>query len=182
VIVAVARRSIMIAAESGGLFDTINGLPVHPLVVHAAVVLIPLAAIGVLVMVFWPRFSRSFGIAVVVTAALATGAAFVAKEAGEALASRVGEPGFDHQELGDVMPIVAGVLLLAAIGLWLIDRRTESGASGSTRWVRIAVAALAAVIAVGNLVWIYRVGDSGARSVWAGQIAGSPQTNGDTDD
>ena len=172
----------MIAAESGGLFDTINGLPVHPLVVHAAVVLIPLAAIGVLVMVFWPRFSRSFGIAVVVTAALATGAAFVAKEAGEALASRVGEPGFDHQELGDVMPIVAGVLLLAAIGLWLIDRRTESDASGSTRWVRIAVATLAAVIAVGNLVWIYRVGDSGARSVWAGQVAGGPQTNGDTDD
>jgi len=172
----------MIAAESGGLFDTINGLPVHPLVVHAAVVLIPLAAIGVLVMVFWPRFSRSFGIAVVVTAALATGAAFVAKEAGEALASRVGEPGFDHQELGDVMPIVAGVLLLAAIGLWLIDRRTESGASGSTRWVRIAVAALAAVIAVGNLVWIYRVGDSGARSVWAGQVAGSAQTTGVTDD
>lgn len=172
----------MIAAESGGLFDTINGLPVHPLVVHAAVVLTPLAAIGVLVMAAWPTFSRRFGIAVVVTAALATGAAFVAKEAGEALAGRVGEPGFDHSELGDVMPIVAGVLLLAALGLWLLDRRTGPDGAGPARWVRIAVAVLAAVIAVGNLVWIYRVGDSGARSVWEGEVAANPQQGGDDSD
>lgn len=145
-------------------------------------VLIPLAAVGVLVMVFWPTFSRRFGIAVVVTAVLATGAAFVAKEAGEALASHVGEPGFDHEELGNVMPVVAGVLLVAAIGLWLIDRRTGPDASDSRRWVRIAVAVLAAVVAVGNLVWIYRVGDSGARSVWAGEVSSSAQSNGDTDD
>ncbi len=28
------------------MFDTVNGLPVHPLVVHAVVVLLPLALLG----------------------------------------------------------------------------------------------------------------------------------------
>ena len=48
-------------SESGGPFDLVNGIPVHPLVVHAAVVLVPLAALGLVVMAVWPRFSRSLG-------------------------------------------------------------------------------------------------------------------------
>ena len=39
----------------------INGLPLHPLVVHAAVVLIPLTGLLALVMVLIPRFSYRFG-------------------------------------------------------------------------------------------------------------------------
>ena len=50
------------------LLDTVAGLPVHPLVVHAAVVLLPLAALGAILMAVWRSFSRRFGVIVVITA------------------------------------------------------------------------------------------------------------------
>ena len=37
---------------------TVFGLPLHPLIVHATVVVVPTAAIAVLLAAFWPRFSR----------------------------------------------------------------------------------------------------------------------------
>ena len=159
------------AEGTGGPFDLINGLPVHPLVVHAAVVLIPLSALGLLLMVFWPRFSRSLGWLVSLGAAVAAVAAFVAKESGEALEGRVGEPGFDHAELGDLMPIFAVVLLIATVGLWLLDRSAPADGPSPRRGLRIAAAVVAALVAVGNLVWVYRVGDSGAKSVWTGEVS-----------
>jgi hypothetical protein len=36
--------------EIGGLF----GLPAHPLIVHAVVVLVPLCSLGVAVSILWP--------------------------------------------------------------------------------------------------------------------------------
>ena len=44
--------------ELGGPLDLFMGLPVHPLVVHAAVVLVPLVAFSALAMSYWPSFSR----------------------------------------------------------------------------------------------------------------------------
>lgn len=161
----------LVTADSNGPFDLINGVPVHPLVVHAAVVLVPLAAFGVLLMVVAPRFSRALGWVVALAAAAAAGACFVAKEAGKQLAQRVGEPGYDHEALGTWMPFFATALTAAALLLWLIDRRTVDDRPAPRGVLGIVVAVLAAVIAVGNLVWIFRVGDSGARSVWAGQVA-----------
>ncbi len=35
-------------------WPTVMGLPLHPLVVHATVVLVPLAAVAVLLHTFWP--------------------------------------------------------------------------------------------------------------------------------
>ena len=36
----------MLTPLESGLFETVAGLPLHPLVVHFAVVLLPLAALG----------------------------------------------------------------------------------------------------------------------------------------
>ena len=159
--------------DSGGPFDLVNGLPVHPLVVHAAVVLIPLTALGLLVMVVSPRFSRALGWLVALGGLVAAGSAFVAKESGEALEERVGEPGFDHADLGELMPVFAAVLFVMAVVLWLLDRSAPPDGPSPRRGLRIAVAAVAAMVAVGNLVWVYRVGDSGAKSVWSGRVAAS---------
>ena len=38
------------------VFDLINGLPVHPLVVHAVVVLVPLAALGTIAIALRPAW------------------------------------------------------------------------------------------------------------------------------
>jgi hypothetical protein len=171
-------------ASEGGPFDLVDGLPVHPLVVHAAVVLVPLVALGLLVMVVSPRFSRSLGWLVAAGSVVAVGASWVAKESGEALAERIGGVGFDHDELGEVMPVVAAGLALVTVGLWLLDR--SSGPDGPTtrRGLRILTAVVAVAVAIGNLVWVYRVGDSGARSVWTGKVASStipPADGGDRD-
>ena len=48
-------------SELGGPFDLVFGLPLHPLAVHAAVVLVPLVALAALVMTYLPSFSRRYG-------------------------------------------------------------------------------------------------------------------------
>jgi hypothetical protein len=145
---------------------------VHPLVVHAAVVFVPLTALGLVVMAIWPRFSARYGWLVVLSSLLGVGFSLVAKESGEQLEDLVGEPGFDHAELGDVMWIIAGVLAVVTIALWWLDRRRrEDGTGGGPRVLRTIVAIVAVLVAIGNVVWIYRVGDSGAKSVWSGRVA-----------
>ena len=179
-----ALAAAVIAEGSGGPFDLVNGIPVHPLVVHAAVVFVPLTALGMIVMAIWPRFSAKLGWLVAASAVLATVFSFAAKESGEVLEGRVGEPGYDHAELGDLMPIFAAVLLIAVVALWLIDRSAPADGPAPRRGLRITVAILGVLIALGNLVWVYRVGDSGAKSVWSGEVAaaGSADSSGDGDD
>jgi hypothetical protein len=176
----------MVANGQGGPFDLIDGLPVHPLVVHGAVVLIPLAALGVLLMAAWPRFSRRHGWLVLAVAVVAPGAAVVSVRSGEALAERVGDPGFDHDELGEQLPLVAGALLLATLVLWLLDRwrgrRQEPGDDDPPPrggLLRALVAVLAVLVALGNLAWVYRVGHSGAQSVWLDEVDGQVQGEGE---
>ena len=41
------------------MFDTFNGLPIHPLVVHGVVVLLPLAILGTIRSPYAPRGARS---------------------------------------------------------------------------------------------------------------------------
>ena len=54
-------------------FDTIFGLPTHVLVVHFVVVLLPLAAIGAVIMAIKQRWSVRFGPIVVVIAFVGLG-------------------------------------------------------------------------------------------------------------
>jgi len=153
----------LLSAE--GPFSVIGGIPVHPLVVHAAVVFVPIAAIGLLVMAVWPTFGARFGWIVWGLALVATGASFVAKESGEGLEELVGEPGFDHATWGDRMPLVAGVLFVAALALWLVQR------SSAGKGLVVVAGLVAAVVAVVNLYWIVQVGHSGAESVWKGEVS-----------
>jgi hypothetical protein len=160
------------ASTGSGPFDLIQGLPVHPLVVHAAVILIPLTALGVLLMALRPSISRAWGRLVTVLGVAACGAAFAAKESGEALAARVGAPGYGHAGLGAAMPNFAASMLVVPPLLWAFDRRAAKQGPGSVRGLRIGLGLVAAAIAVANLVWVYRVGESGARSVWADEVSG----------
>ncbi|SBT51334.1 DUF2231 domain-containing protein [Micromonospora auratinigra] len=163
--------------------DTVNGLPLHPLVVHAVVVLLPLAALGVVALAVRPSWRGRFGVLVVVIAALATAAIPVATQSGESLEHRVGDPG-RHAELGDTLLWFALPLLVAAVALvWLHRRATrtaEDGTTARTGALGVVVAVLAVVVAAGNLVQVYRVGDSGAKAVW-GDTPAATAGQGDGD-
>ncbi|MEQ6902485.1 DUF2231 domain-containing protein [Nocardioides sp. YIM 152588] len=157
------------------MFDLINGLPVHPLVVHAVVVLLPLACLGTIAIALKPSWRARYGLLVVACAALATALLPVATSSGEALEEHVGDPG-QHAALGEQLAWFAVPLLVLAAALVWFDRRGRSRGAGTVATRSTAtrvVAALALVAAVATSVQVYRVGDSGARAAWGDQVASS---------
>jgi uncharacterized membrane protein len=153
------------------LFGFIAGLPMHPLVVHAAVVLLPLSAVALIVLVFAPRLRKSFGWVTIAGLAVGTGAAFVAKESGEALAAKVGLPA-DHARWGDILvPVSIGLFVVAVVWLLLANRAART----SSRSLAVTLTGvLAAVLAVAATVITVIVGHSGAEAVWAGGFEDAP--------
>jgi hypothetical protein len=65
--------------------DKIFGLPLHALVVHFVVVLLPVAAVGSLLVAVWPWARRRYGWLVVAAAALAAALVPVAVDSGNNL-------------------------------------------------------------------------------------------------
>ena len=72
------------------MFDTVLGLPVHVLVVHAVVVGLPLMAVVTAVVALMPALRLRFAWPVVVLDAGVVVATFVARESGEVLQQRLG--------------------------------------------------------------------------------------------
>jgi len=156
------------------VFDLINGIPVHPLVVHAVVVLLPLAVVGAIVIAFVPRWRVRYGVLVVACAAIGTALVPVATSSGEALQERVGEVE-EHAELGDqLIWFAVPFLILVAALVWLQWRKDRADAAGGSsaghgRNMLMGVAVLAVIVGLANVVQIYRIGDSGAKAVWGNQ-------------
>jgi uncharacterized membrane protein len=156
---------------ASGPFDTVAGLPVHALVVHVVVVLVPLTALGATAMALVPRWSVRFGVLVPLFALASTVAALVAQVSGEQLASRVGLPA-EHAQLGMSVKWFAIALLLVTTALWWADRRRAGPRPTGVRVLSVLVI----VIAIAGTWWVVLTGDSGARAVWENIIANtSPQ-------
>ena len=68
-----------------GVLDLVNGLPLHPLVVHAVVVLLPLAILGTIALALHRPWRATYGPLVVGVAAVATALVPVATSSGESL-------------------------------------------------------------------------------------------------
>ena len=110
-------------AESA-IFTRIGELPLHPLVVHFAVVLLPLAAVMLIAAAFVPMLRRRFlGLSTLLTV-VGSGATLLAKESGEALAEVVGEPEA-HAEWADAYTAAAAVFTVLAVIWWFLGRWTE---------------------------------------------------------
>lgn len=142
----------------------IFGLPLHPLIVHAAVVLVPLAALGALLVVAIPWVRTRYGGLTALFAVAATGSALAARFTGPALATELGLAGSAriarHQAYGLWMPWPVLLLLVALVAyLW-------AQARGPKALVAISgvVTVLASLI---SLVLIGLTGHAGATAVWA---------------
>lgn len=165
--------------ERSVMFDLINGIPVHPLVVHAIVVLLPLATLGTIAIAVRPSWRRPYGPLVVGAALVSTVLCPVATSSGEELEQRVGVPGGDHAELGESLVWFALALLLASAALVYLqrqhERRLAADSAAATSTMLTVVAVLAVVVGLAAGFQVYRVGDSGAKSAWgdaAGSVAG----------
>jgi len=146
--------------------STINGLPAHPLLVHAVVVLLPLGALAVVLHVLWPAARARLGL---VTPSLCVAAlVFVplATSAGDHLADSLGgtNPLIErHEELADQILPWAIALAVAAVAQWLLGRRPPLALA-----VRIPVGAVSVIVAVIATIVLVRAGDAGSRAVWEG--------------
>jgi energy-converting hydrogenase Eha subunit B len=127
--------------------DTLFGLPAHPLVVHAAVILLPIAAISLIVVAAIPKARRIYAPIVFAVALFATIAVFMAQESGESLeaiavtimsAVVAAEP-YARGKLGKVSPHVVTAILVG----------------GSL------------IVGIGATWTVVEVGHSGAKSVWS---------------
>lgn len=149
------------------MFDTVTGLPVHALVVHAVVVLVPLAAFGVVVIAAVPRWRRRYGPLVLATATVGLVLVPVATRSGNELRARIDAGGVvarqidEHAELGNVVIWFTLVMWLLTLALVVLSRRGRTGRSMTL----VAVLAVVASLAAGGVV--ARVGHLGTTAVWS---------------
>lgn len=144
----------------------INGLPLHALVVHAAVIFGPLAALaGVLYVV--PRWRDRLRWPLVVLVLVAVGAIWTAyfsggwvKDANGPYGGEFGELVKTHEDRADILRWVAsgfGIVALAA-AWW----HTRTGA------LRAVLSGLVLVGAIATGVYVVLTGDAGAQAAWNG--------------
>lgn len=162
----------------------ISNLPVHVLVVHAVVVLVPLAVLGTITVALWPAARRRHGWLVAGIAALATACIPIATNSGEGLERNLPRSPLiqAHAHLGDELLVYVAAMLVLLVALLAVHQRAAvrrdgpgtvaaPGAGGVLRGpLRIVagvLAGLTVVLAVVSAVQVYRIGDSGARAAWA---------------
>jgi hypothetical protein len=154
------------------VFDQINGLPVHALVLHAAVIFVPLLALGAVVYALVARWRSKIGWAVALLAVIAPISALVAMLSGEELYNRLLEQGLkgqgkvildDHMGYGGLtwwFSLALGVVSLVMV--FLTSRRPGS----LPRVAEIAGAVVMVVLAALAGYYVFLTGDSGATAVW----------------
>jgi hypothetical protein len=149
------------------MFDTILGLPVHALVVHFVVVLVPLAAAGVVGMAVVPAWRQRFGLAVLAIATAGLVAVPVATISGKKLMSRISAQGTTadqintHMKMGKLVIFPTLALWVLAAAMVYLDRKGRGGTS-----MRV-VAILSVVAALAAAAQVTITGHLGSTAVWS---------------
>jgi magnesium-transporting ATPase (P-type) len=159
------------------MFDDFFGLPFHPFILHATVVLVP--GIATLALAFvalssWRWLLRwPLALAAVFTPILT----YVTVEAGESLKDQLGieSPLIEtHQSRGETLMIYTLVFaVIALVAAFTMGGRSllASGAgsrAGVARPLQIGVGVLLVVISLLVIVQVILTGDAGSRAVWSG--------------
>jgi hypothetical protein len=172
---------------------TVDGIPAHPLVVHGVVVLLPLAAVGTLLVVARPVWRRQLDVWVLLLALGGVASVPVATRTGDELKRALGGGGElveIHEQRGDTL-LLPAVLFLVLLAVTVVAGRRADGsavadgagsrhavaagtatrtAAGTGSWQRVTLitgvlAAVAGLVVTGLVVWI---GHSGSAAVYSG--------------
>ena len=156
---------------------TINGIPVHPLIVHGAVVFVPLTLVFT-ALLFIRRISRSMTFMAGCAGVLAFIFVAIAHNTGEQLAAALpANPAIIQHadQAGTIIPLTFATGALLAILAILELPAPEAlvqlrGRLQAYRIVLPIVRIAALVLAVVSVVEIVLIGDSGAAAVWYGVV------------
>jgi hypothetical protein len=153
-----------------------HGIPLHPLVVHAAVVFTPLAAVSALVFVLVARWREYVRWPTLVLVLITAATDFTAKITGRNLFNKLTAQGLHnkwltlHQQRGNTLVWIVLALAVVAVLAVLAVPTAAGSARITTVPVLVLVLRVAVVgLAVAALVYVYLTGDAGARSLWAPQ-------------
>ncbi|MEN3357213.1 MAG: hypothetical protein V7637_1195 [Mycobacteriales bacterium] len=170
------------------MLDTIFGLPTHPLIVHAVVVLLPLGAAGGVAIAVYPPWRRRFGLLVAAVTAAGAASVPIATHSGQHLYDRKSAqfgPGSDveaglmerHRTLGhELWPwavlLLVGVLMVVAV---TYAKRQEGRMPSWTRWAGLLGIAATLVGAVLTTILVVRIGHAGSKAAWTSVINAGQQ-------
>ena len=152
----------------------INGLPLHPLIVHAVVILGPLAGLTGLVYAFVPAWRWLLRWPLVALSLIVAITALVAVQAGQSLLDSRPELApivEDHADWGGLLRIWALAFVVdAGLAAWalggpsaLASGRGAQESRGTLGWIAMV---LLAAGSIGLMVLVFLAGDSGAQAVW----------------
>ena len=150
-----------------------GGLPLHPLVVHAPVVLIPLSAIALVLLIFVRKWRPHYAWLAVAGLVVGTLGAVAAVLTGNAFAETIGLPA-RHATLGTILVWTAAVLSVSAIVWWLLQHQERDNEQESR--IVWASSIVTVVLVVATLIFTVLTGHSGAEAAWGGTTSQSEST------
>ena len=145
----------------------INGLPLHVLALHGAVILGPVSALIALAYALLPRYRDRLRWVTLVAVLVGVGAIWVAYLSGENFFDSSRFDNFKgealekiekHEGYAETLRLIAsGFGFVTILATWLHDR------TGATRMLLSALVVVGAVL---TLIWTILTGDAGAQAVW----------------
>ena len=160
---------------STGPFNLITGLPVHILITHAVVVLLPLAVLTLILVITIPKLRAAYRYPAVGLAIVGAISAIIAEQSGQALQARVGYPG-EHAEWGEMLPPVAVALAVLSV-IWLILSRM---ASSRGKVVAAVIGGVIIVVGIIAVVLTVQAGNSGSEETWSERIESTDSESTDS--
>ena len=161
------------------MFERFGDLPLHVLVIHLTVLVLPVAALTAIVYALVPKWRWLLRWPTLLLGLGSLVCAFVAKKSGEAFVAAIPqlEPLVKtHRERGNLLFWFVLVFAVVAVAAFLLLTGPSALASGkgakATKSRPLELVTSAAIVVVGVLV-IYqtiRTGDAGAKAVWGGQL------------
>jgi len=155
-----------------------DGLPLHILLVHAVVVMLPLAALCTAATMMWPWARRRLGLATPVLGLLTPALVILTQRAGEWLLVRVANtPAIvAHANDGRTLLPWAWALCGASVAAWLWHRLSvpqllARKIGRRLGWAATFVLAAAVLfVCAGMLADVAIIGEAGSRAVWGGVL------------
>jgi hypothetical protein len=160
--------------KEASVFDQFNGMPMHVLTVHAAVVFVPLLALTAVVYALVPRLRARVGWVAALLAAGAPLATLVAKLSGEAFKHRLQNSGLNEQGLAPIVThqgygdltfwYTLGLGIVTGVMIFLTVRSERS--RPLPRFVDLGLSVLVVALAAIAGYYVFKAGDTGATAVW----------------
>ena len=153
----------------------IAGLPLHPLVVHGAVVFTPLAALVAAAFAVLPKWRWLSRWPTVLLALVAFGSVWTARLSGASFLNERPELRqlvATHEERGELLSLIMiGFLVLTLLCAWALGGSSALVSGKGERESRLpaadkVLAAMLVLTAVAVLVQVVLTGDAGSRAVW----------------